>query len=377
MTNEKFKKLLASSNRIVIKVGSSLLINEKNGYIDIVWLKSFVKDICELNKKNKSILIVSSGSIALGRKQLNLKKSLSLDEKQAAAAVGQINLSHAWKEFFKSVNITTAQILLAPDDTETRKKHLNARATLEKLLQFNIIPVINENDTVSTQEIKFGDNDRLAARVVQICSADLLILLSDIDGLYTADPTLNKKSKFIDEIDNITNEIEKMAGPSNTFYSSGGMTTKIEAAKIATNAGCNVIITNGKIKNPLFNLFSISGKGSWFKANKNPINSRKQWISGALQVKGRIFIDEGAEKAILRGNSILPAGVVKTDGRYDKGDLINIVNNNGKILGKGLSHYSSIEVNLVKGFKSKKMEEILGYRGKDEIIHKDDYVLEE
>ncbi len=371
------KKIISSSNRIVLKVGSSILMNQNSGEINTKWLTSFAKDLLKLLNNNKKVLVVSSGSIALGRKQLNLKDNLSLDEKQAAAAVGQINLSHAWKETLKSFNINSAQILLAPDDTETRRKHINARATLEKLLHLKVIPVINENDTVSTQEIKYGDNDRLAARVAQMCNADLLILFSDIDGLYTSDPSKNKDPEFINIIDNITNEIELMAGPSNTLLSSGGMITKIEAAKIATNAGCNVIISNGTLEEPLSYLCSQIGKGSWFKAKKNPKNSRKQWISGALQVKGKIFIDEGAEKAISNGNSVLPAGIIKTEGSYDKGDLVSIVNKEGNLLGKGLSHYNNIEVNLVKGLKSEKIEKTLGYRGKDEIIHKDDFVLEE
>ena len=372
-----FRKIINSSNRIVLKVGSSILMNQNSGEININWLTSFANDLLKMLNKNKKLLVVSSGSIALGRKQLKLKDNLSLDEKQAAAAVGQINLSHAWKEVLKSFNINSAQILLAPDDTETRRKHINARATLEKLLHLKVIPVINENDTVSTQEIKYGDNDRLAARVAQMCNADLLILFSDIDGLYTSDPSKNKASKFIQVVDNITNEIELMAGPSNTLHSSGGMVTKIEAAKIATNAGCNVIISNGTLERPISHLCSKIGKGSLFKAKTNPKNSRKQWISAALQVKGKIFIDQGAEKAISNGNSVLPAGIIKTEGSYDKGDLVSIVNKEGNLLGKGLSHYNNIEVNLVKGLKSDKIQKTLGYRGKDEIIHKDDFVLEE
>tara|TARA_B100000287_G_scaffold111945_1_gene104319 strand:- start:580 stop:1710 length:1131 start_codon:yes stop_codon:yes gene_type:complete len=372
-----FRKIINSSNRIVLKVGSSILMNQNSGEININWLTSFANDLLKMLNNNKKVLVVSSGSIALGRKQLKLKDNLSLDEKQAAAAVGQINLSHAWKEVLKSFNINSAQILLAPDDTETRRKHINARATLEKLLHLKVIPVINENDTVSTQEIKYGDNDRLAARVAQMCNADLLILFSDIDGLYTSDPSKNKASKFIQVVDNITNEIELMAGPSNTLHSSGGMVTKIEAAKIATNAGCNVIISNGTLERPISHLCSKIGKGSLFKAKTNPKNSRKQWISAALQVKGKIFIDQGAEKAISNGNSVLPAGIIKTEGSYDKGDLVSIVNKEGNLLGKGLSHYNNIEVNLVKGLKSDKIQKTLGYRGKDEIIHKDDFVLDE
>ena len=376
MKTNTLKEVVNSSRKIVVKVGSSLIVDEKKGDVKTKWLKSFSHDLVHLSNKDKKILIVSSGAIALGRKQLNLTGTLSLDEKQAAAAVGQINLSHAWKEILKSMKTNSAQILLAPDDTETRRKHINARATLEKLLSLKVLPIINENDTVSTQEIKYGDNDRLAARVAQMCSADLLILLSDVDGLYTSDPYKSQTSRFVDEIEKITTEVEEMAGPSNTLFSTGGMITKIEAAKIATNAGCNVIITNGQLNNPISNLTLKNGRGSWFKANKKPKNARKQWISSALQVKGKIFIDSGAEKAVSNGNSILPAGIIKTEGKYDKGDLISIVNEHGTLLGKGLSHYNNVEVNLVKGVNSQNIEKILGYRGKDEIIHKDDYVLE-
>ncbi len=375
MMNPNFTKLINKSKKIVIKVGSSLIVDNDSGHIKSDWFDFFAKDLKSLKDDNKKILIVSSGAISLGRKQLGLKKNLSLDEKQAAAAVGQINLLHAWKNYLKSNYLETAQILLAPDDTETRKKYINARATLEKLLDLDVIPVINENDTISTQEIKFGDNDRLAARVAQMSSADLLILLSDISGLYSTDPNIFKNSKLIKVVKSITDEIENMAGPSNSHTSSGGMVTKIEAAKIATNAGCDVIISDGKIIRPISFLKSKKATGSWFVANKKPYNSRKQWISAALQVKGKIIIDQGATEAIFRGKSILPAGVINSEGRYDKGDLVDIVDLNDKILGKGLSHYNSTEVNLIKGAKTQNIEKILGYRGKDEIIHKDDFVL--
>jgi len=376
MENNQLKQLIDTSSRIILKVGSSLLINENNNDINYHWLKNFSKEIQSLTDKKKQIMIVSSGSVALGRKQLNLVKNLSLDEKQAAAAVGQIHLSHAWKEVLKSFNLESAQILLAPDDTETRRKHLNARATLLKLLQLNVIPVINENDTVSTDEIKFGDNDRLAARVAQMCEVDLLILFSDVNGLFSEDPNKNKNSKLIKEITNITHDIEMMAGPSKTPFSNGGMVTKIQASKIATNAGCNVIITNGKCNNPISQLINNVQYGTLFKANKKSQNARKMWISSALQVKGKIFIDDGAEKAVKSGKSILPAGILKTEGSYNKGDLIYIVNSENKIIGKGLSHYNNNEVNLVKKMRSDKIEKVLGYRGKDEIIHIDDFVLE-
>ena len=308
--------LIQNSKRVVIKIGSALLIDKENGNLNSKWLNSLALDINNLLKLEKEVIIVSSGSIALGKKQLKLRDNLSLDEKQAAAATGQISLAHAWKETMGNYGLNIAQILLAPDDTETRRKHLNARATLLKLLELNVIPVINENDTVSTEEIRFGDNDRLAARVAQMCSADLLILLSDINGLYSSDPNISKNSVLIDEIPEITKEIEFMAGPAHTRFSSGGMITKIEAAKIATKAGCNMIICDGRSISPLLKLDHQETKFSWFKANEKPLNSRKQWISGALQVKGKITIDQGASEAVKKGFSILSAGIIKSEGNY-------------------------------------------------------------
>jgi glutamate 5-kinase len=240
----------------------------------------------------------------------------------------------------------------------------------------NVIPVINENDTVSTEEIRFGDNDRLAARVAQMCSADLLVLLSDINGLYSSDPNKNENSVFIDEITEINSEIENMAGPKHTSISSGGMVTKIEAAKIATNAGCHMIICDGRVDNPLLKLQQINSKFSWFKANHQPMNARKQWISGALQVKGKIIIDQGASDAIKKGNSVLSAGIIGTEGTYEKGDLIKIVDQNKNIIGKGLTHFNQAEVELIRGSHSDNIESILGYRGKDEVVHRDDLVLD-
>ena len=370
------KDLIQNSKRVVIKIGSALLVDKQNGSLNSTWLNSLALDIDNFIKLKKEVIIVSSGSIALGKKQLKLKDNLSLDEKQAAAATGQISLAHAWKDTMGKYGLDIAQILLAPDDTETRRKHLNARATLLKLLELNVIPVINENDTVSTEEIRFGDNDRLAARVAQMCSADLLILLSDINGLYTSDPNINKNSVFVDEIIEITEEIEIMAGPAHTSISSGGMITKIEAAKIATKAGCNMIICDGRFMNPLLKLNQWEAEVSWFKANEKPLNSRKQWISGALQVKGKITIDQGASEAIKKGFSILSAGIIKTEGNYEKGDLIKIVDENENFVGKGLTHFNNSEVELIKGSKSNNIENILGYRGKDEVVHRDDLVFE-
>ena len=372
----KKNNLIQKSNRIVIKIGSALLIDKNKGALKNKWLESLALDICDLIKLKKEVVVVSSGSIALGKKQLALNSNLTLDEKQAAAATGQISLAHAWKEVMQEHGLNVAQILLAPDDTETRRKHLNARATLIKLLELGVIPVINENDTVSTEEIKFGDNDRLAARVAQMCSADLLILLSDINGLYSSDPNKNKNSTLIGEIKEISREIEAMAGPAHSKISSGGMITKIEAAKISMNAGCHMIICDGRLNNPLLKLQDIHTVFSWFKAKDNPLNLRKQWISGALQVKGKITIDDGATKAIKKGYSILPAGILSTEGDYEKGDLIKIVDQSKTFIGTGLTHFNNSEVELIKGSKSENIETILGYRGKDEVVHRDDLVLE-
>ena len=372
----KKNNLIQKSNRIVIKIGSALLIDKNKGALKNKWLESLALDICDLIKLKKEVVVVSSGSIALGKKQLALNSNLTLDEKQAAAATGQISLAHAWKEVMQEHCLNVAQILLAPDDTETRRKHLNARATLIKLLELGVIPVINENDTVSTEEIKFGDNDRLAARVAQMCSADLLILLSDINGLYSSDPNKNKNSTLIGEITEISREIEAMAGPAHSKISSGGMITKIEAAKISMNAGCHMIICDGRLNNPLLKLQDIHTVFSWFKAKDNPLNLRKQWISGALQVKGKITIDDGATKAIKKGYSILPAGILSTEGDYEKGDLIKIVDQSKTFIGTGLTHFNNSEVELIKGSKSENIETILGYRGKDEVVHRDDLVLE-
>ena len=372
----KKNNLIQKSKRIVIKIGSALLIDKNKGGLKNKWLETLALDICNLIKLKKEVVVVSSGSIALGKKQLELKSNLTLDEKQAAAATGQISLAHAWKEVMQGHGLNVAQILLAPDDTETRRKHLNARATLIKLLELGVIPVINENDTVSTEEIKFGDNDRLAARVAQMCSADLLILLSDINGLYSSDPNKNKNATLVSEITEISREIEAMAGPAHSKISSGGMITKIEAAKISMNAGCHMIICDGRLDNPLLKLHDSQTVFSWFKAKDNPLNLRKQWISGALQVKGKITIDDGATKAITKGYSILPAGIVSTEGVYEKGDLIKIIDQNKTFIGTGLTHFNNSEVELIKGSKSENIETILGYRGKDEVVHRDDLVIE-
>ena len=372
----KKENLIKNSKRIVIKIGTSLLIDQSKGNLKSEWLRSLAQDINQLIKQKKEIVVVSSGSIALGQKQLKLAGNLSLDEKQAAAATGQVSLAHAWKEIMGKFGLNIAQILLAPDDTEKRRKHLNARATLLKLIELQVIPVINENDTVSTEEIKFGDNDRLAARVAQMCSADLLILLSDINGLYSSDPNKSKNSVLIEEIVEITDEIETMAGPPLSNIASGGMITKVAAAKIATKAGCHMIICNGHFNSPLSKLEINGMKFSWFIAIEKPFNSRKQWISGALQVKGKITIDEGATEAVKKGFSMLSAGIVSTEGNYEKGDLIQIVDEQQNLVGKGLIHFNHSEVDLIKGSKSNDIETILGYRGKDEVVHRDDLVLE-
>ena len=360
---------------IIIKVGSSLIVDQEQSKINIPWMDALAKDISFLKGIGKKIIIVSSGAIAIGRKSINLKNSiLSIEEKQAAAAIGQIELAHAWQASLFKEKIKCAQILLSPDDTETRRKHLNARSTLSTLLDNDIVPVINENDTVATSEIKFGDNDRLAARVAQMSSADLLILLSDIDGLYDSDPKLNKNANHIPLVEKISIEITKMAGSKNYKYASGGMHTKLEAAKIANISGCKMIICDGKEFYPLKSL-TEGNKFTQFNSSYSPLSARKSWIAATLKVSGNLVLDNGAVKALLKGSSLLPAGVIKVRGNFQKGDLIDLINESGKTIASGLSAYDSNEAKLIAGEKSSKIKNILGYVGREALIHRDDLVI--
>jgi glutamate 5-kinase len=366
---------LLRARRVVVKVGSSLLVEAGTGRVNRPWLEAFAADVARLRGRGQEVLLVSSGAIALGRRQLGLEPGrLKLEESQAAAAVGQIRLAHAWKEVLEQHQLSVAQILLTFGDTEQRRRYLNARSTLNTLLKLGAIPVINENDTVATAEIRYGDNDRLAARVAQMISADCLVLLSDVDGLYTADPSRDSNARFIPEIRGITPEIERMAGGVSSDVGSGGMATKIVAAKIAVAAGCHMCVALGRETNPLLKI-ETGARCSWFYPAASPATVRKQWIAGALQPAGELFVDAGAAAALNRGGSLLPAGVTRVTGRFERGDALIVRNDRGEEIARGLSAYSSVDAERLRGRRSSEIEALLGIRGRDEIIHRDDLVI--
>ena len=365
---------LAKAKRIVIKVGSALLVEQKTGSVKQAWLTSLVDDLAALKAKGADIILVSSGAIALGRFKLGFAKGkLELPQSQAAAAVGQIALAQAWAEELKARDIVAAQILVTLNDTEERRRHLNARATLTTLLEQGAVPVINENDTVATSEIRYGDNDRLAARVASMMSADCLVLLSDIDGLYSAPPN-QKGAEFIAEVKEITPEIEAMAGKPVSGVGSGGMITKIEAAKIALGAGCNMVIASGHSEHPLRRIMD-GERVTWFTASASPMQSRKRWIAGSLQPVGRLVVDEGAKGALLKGKSLLPAGVKDIVGLFGRGDTVSVVTVTGGEIARGMVAYDSTDAQKIKGLKSAEIMKVLGAAGRDEIIHRDDLVM--
>ena len=360
---------------IIIKVGSALLVDEQQSRINGEWLAGMAADIASLHAAGKSVVVVSSGAIALGQKGLGLPgTSLRLEEKQAAAATGQVILANAWMMALAQHCISTAQILLSPEDTETRRRHLNARATMKTLLELKSVPVVNENDTVTTAEIRYGDNDRLAARVAAMLSADMLCLLSDVDGLYTENPAQNSAATHLGEVDALTPEVLKMAGSANATYASGGMVTKLEAARIATKAGCDMVICDGRPLGPLSRLRE-GARSTLFHAGASPLTARKQWIAGALSPKGSLTVDAGALSALRKGRSLLPAGILAVEGQFERGDLIAIHNQDGAVIGHGLSAYSADDANVICGHKSREIETLLGYRGRDEIIHADNLVM--
>jgi glutamate 5-kinase len=366
---------LAAARRVVVKVGSALLVEKSTGRVNRAWLESLADDIAALRGRGQEVVLVSSGAIALGRRELGLPAGrLKLEESQAAAAVGQIRLAHAWKEVLEQRGATVAQVLLTLGDTEQRRRYLNARNTLETLLRLRAIPVINENDTVATAEIRYGDNDRLGARVAQMVSADCLVLLSDVDGLYTADPTVDPGARFIPEVPRITPEIEAMAGASSSDVGSGGMATKVMAARIAVAAGCSLCIAAGREAHPLGRIES-GARCTWFLAEASPVTARKQWIAGMLQPAGEVVVDEGAARALHGGRSLLPAGVVRVTGRFDRGDAVVVRDPQGTEIARGLSAYSSLDAERIRGRRSGELEALLGYRGRDEMIHRDDLVL--
>ena len=365
----------AKAKRIVVKIGSALLVERETGQLKTAWLNSLMDDVAALAKSGKDVVLVSSGAIALGRNRLKLPKGvLALEQSQAAAAVGQISLAHAYQDMANARGLIAAQVLLTLGDTEERRRYLNARHTIEQLLSLKAIPVVNENDTVATAEIRYGDNDRLSARVASMVSADCLVLLSDIDGLYTAPPNSNPNATHIPLVTEITPEIEAMAGDAGTELSKGGMKTKVEAGKIALGAGTNMVITTGKVLNPL-KAIAEGAKVTWFLAKSDPVTAKKRWLAGQLEAVGQIFIDAGAEKALLSGKSLLPAGVTRVEGDFDRGDAVIIRAADGRELGRGLIAYGKTEATRIIGKKSSAIPDIVGYEGPDTLVHRDDMAL--
>jgi glutamate 5-kinase len=375
MTARRNTRPLATAKRLVVKIGSALLVEDESGDIRRKWLEALCDDVAALRQGGTEVLLVSSGAIAVGRRRLELASgALKLEEKQAAAATGQIRLAHAYQEALARHGITCAQVLLTLGDTEERRRHLNARSTLNTLLKLDAVPVINENDTVATSEIRFGDNDRLAARVAAMISADTLVLLSDIDGLYSADPRKDPAALFIAEIDEVSAEIDAMAGEAPPGYSSGGMVTKLAAARIAMAAGCRMAIADGRRLNPLQAVMD-GAKCSWFLPTAEPKTARKRWIAGTLKPMGRITVDAGALNALQSGRSLLPAGVVAVEGKFERGDAVTVVDPEGNEVARGLSAYNARDARAIMGHKSREIADLLGYRGRDEMIHRDDLVL--
>jgi glutamate 5-kinase len=364
---------LKNFRRIVVKVGSSLLIDSDAGEVRASWLLALAADIARLHGEGREVLIVSSGSIALGRSRLKLPRgTLKLEESQAAAAVGQIALARIWSEVLGNHGIGAGQILVTFQDTEERRRYLNARSTIAKLLEWRAVPVINENDTVATNEIRYGDNDRLAARVATMASADLLILLSDVDGLYDAPPSQNPNAKLLPVVESITSEIEAMAGSAE--LSRGGMRTKIEAARIATTGGTHMLIASGKIEHPL-RAIADGGRCTWFLTPANPVTARKRWIAGSLEPKGTLTIDAGAVSALRAGKSLLPAGVIRVDGQFSRGDAVVVRGPDTHEIGRGLVAYDAEDAEKIKGRSSPDVMTILGISGRSEMIHRDDLVV--
>lgn len=369
--------MLTSSKRLVVKIGSSILVDEKRGEIRRDWLEALARDVARLHKKGCEIVLVSSGAIRLGRAQLKLASgALKLEESQAAAATGQIRLAHAYQEALATHGITVAQVLLTLDDSEERRRYLNARQTMATLVGLKAIPVINENDTVATDEIRFGDNDRLGARVAEMISADTLVLMSDIDGLYTGDPRSDRTAVHIPEIREITPEIEAMAGAAASELSNGGMVTKLMAGRIAMGAGCRMAIADGRPVGALGALIDGKAKCSWFLPEGSPLSARKKWIAGSLKSAGTLVVDDGAVKALAQGKSLLPAGVTGIDGEFKRGDVVEVKDKGGRVLARGLVAYAAEDARRIAGHKSREIEKLLGFRGRDEMVHRDDLVVE-
>ncbi|MEZ5670253.1 MAG: glutamate 5-kinase [Alphaproteobacteria bacterium] len=374
--------MASRARRIVVKIGSALLVDDQGRGAPLIrrtWLEALADDVAALHADGADVLIVSSGAIAVGRGPLGLARSqvrraLTLEEKQASAATGQIRLAHAYQDALARHSIVVAQLLLTFDDTERRRRHLNARGTVAALLKRRVVPVINENDTVATEEIRFGDNDRLAARVAQMASADTLILLSDIDGLYERDPNADPLAPFVPEVGEITPRIEAMAGAARPGYSSGGMVTKLAAAKIAMAAGCRMAIADGRADHALARVMAGS-RCTWFVPSQTPLTARKQWIAGSLKPVGTLVVDAGAAQALRAGRSLLPAGVVAVEGRFERGDPVVVREGGGAEIARGLVAYDADDARRIIGHRSADIEEVLGFRGRAELVHRDDLVV--
>ena len=366
---------LADFRRIVVKIGSSLLVDAKGGRLNEKWLASLAADIAALHAEKRDILVVSSGAIALGRTVLKLAAGeLALEDSQGAAAVGQIALARNWTEALSRHGIAAGQVLVTLGDTEERRRYLNARSTIDRLLQWRAVPVINENDTVATNEIRYGDNDRLAARVATMVSADLLVLLSDVDGLYDAPPGVGASARHVPRVERITPEIEAMAGSAGSGLSRGGMQTKIEAGKIATAAGTHMVIASGRLDHPL-RAIEDGARCTWFITAGNPVTARKKWIAGSLEPRGTLTIDAGAVAALRRGNSLLPVGVTRIEGAFARGDAVVIRGPDGVEIGRGLCAYDAEDAQKIRGRSSSEIDAILGFSGRTEIVHRDDLVV--
>ena len=369
------RDLIKSTRLVVIKIGSALIVDPATGKARADWMRDLAADVASLRAAGTQVVLISSGSIALGRQHLSLPAgAIKLPEKQAAAAIGQVELAQLWSNALQAHDMRTAQILLAPEDTETRRRHINARTTIQTLLELGFVPVVNENDTVTTYEIRFGDNDRLAARVAGMISADLLILLSDVDGLYTKNPHQSEDAEHIPEITQIDEDIMALGGGANAEFASGGMATKLAAARIATEAGADMLICKGSASRPVTALLH-GARYSLFHRRTSPKKARKNWIAGALDPKGQIVVDKGAQSALLKGKSLLPVGILRLSGQFDRGDLVQIINAEGIELGHGLAGYATAEAEKIKGQKSQVIETLLGYEGRAELIHADDLVL--
>jgi glutamate 5-kinase len=367
-------EILTRARRLVVKIGSALLVEPTTGALHTGWLAGLAADLAECRAAGQQVVVVSSGAIALGRRALGLGEgSLRLEQAQAAAAVGQTRLVHAWEEALKPHGLMTAQVLMTLDDTQNRRRYLNGRATLETLLGLGVVPVVNENDTVATDEIRYGDNDRLAARVALMAGADVLVLLSDVDGLYTANPRQDSAATHLPEVTEITPEIEAMAGGAGTAGASGGMKTKILAAKTAMQGGCAMAVMKGDVERPLSAL-AAGARATWFRPQASPAAARKKWIAG-MKPAGALIVDAGAVAALRRGKSLLPAGVRRIDGRFERGDPVTIVTATGETVGAALAGYSAGEARAIAGQKSDRIPGILGYPGRAALVHRDDMVI--